>query len=448
MNRGKILVVDDEPASVKLIADWLSSQDYEVETASGGREAVEKSLESPPDVVIMDIRMPGVDGYEACRKIKGAPQTAGSRIIMITQFNDREAKLKALSSGASEFISKPVDRSELSIRVKNLLAIKASEDFLLHRTKSLEQEVRQKLMELEESFVKAKIRAGSPAAAEAVENSISCADEHLENREYEAALFELNKAASLSPDSLKIHMNRAKVYAAMNDMESAAGEYTRAVSLEPAGKKAYFNRGQCFMKMGNYRAAAEDFTKTLEIEPAHVNAHISRSIAFRNIGETGKAVRDCDSALCLAPRSAKAFNSRGNAHFEERRVEEALRDFTSAVEFDPKFAVAYFNRGNVYLALGNFEKAFDDYTRALGADPLYAAAYKKRGYVHIRNGDYGKALDDYTKAVEIDADDHDARYRRGMLYVELGDHRSALKDLSIAREAGGAAAEMDDELIE
>jgi putative two-component system response regulator len=152
MNNETILVVDDEDANLQLLSMWLIPLGYNIVFASNGKDAVQKCLEARPDLVILDIMMPIMDGYEACKIIKADPETANTPIIMVTALHDRESKLKGLEVGANEFLSKPIDQSELIIRVKNLLTIKVSEDFMLRHNQILADEVRRRTLELDDAF--------------------------------------------------------------------------------------------------------------------------------------------------------------------------------------------------------------------------------------------------------------------------------------------------------
>lgn len=144
----RILLVDDEEINLKLLTQWLVPLGYEVIYASNGEQAVRKAGESHPDLIILDILMPVMDGYAACRILKEDPKTASIPIVMVTAQYDREAKLKGLSVSANEFLSKPIDKSELTIRVRNLLRIKAYEDFMLNHNQILEEEVRARTQDL------------------------------------------------------------------------------------------------------------------------------------------------------------------------------------------------------------------------------------------------------------------------------------------------------------
>lgn len=144
----KILLVDDEESNLKLLTQWLVPLGYEVAYALNGEEAVRKVAESQPDLIILDIRMPVMDGYAACRILKEDPNTASIPIVMVTAQYDREAKLKGLSVLANEFLAKPIDKVELTIRVRNLLKIKAFESFMLRHNQILEEEVQARTQDL------------------------------------------------------------------------------------------------------------------------------------------------------------------------------------------------------------------------------------------------------------------------------------------------------------
>jgi putative two-component system response regulator len=146
--REKILIVDDEERNLKLLTQWLVPLGYDIELALTGKEAVRKTKDYRPDLVILDIMLPVMDGYVACSLIKADPKTKNIPVIMVTALNDRESKLKGLSVSANDFLSKPIDQTELTIRVKNLLKIKAFEDFMLRHNQILEREVRERTQDL------------------------------------------------------------------------------------------------------------------------------------------------------------------------------------------------------------------------------------------------------------------------------------------------------------
>ena len=145
----KILIVDDEDANLRLLISCLVPLGYDIGTAGNGKEAVQKAGDFRPDLIILDIMMPVMDGYEACRLIKADQETKNIPIIMVTALHDRESRLKGLAVSANDFLSKPIDPAELTIRVKNLLKIKSFEDFMLRHNEMLEEEVRERTQELQ-----------------------------------------------------------------------------------------------------------------------------------------------------------------------------------------------------------------------------------------------------------------------------------------------------------
>jgi putative two-component system response regulator len=152
MPREKILIADDEESNLRLLSQWLIGLDFDIELASNGREAVHKCKGFGPDLVILDIMMPVMDGYEACKLIRSDPKTNNVPIIIVTALNDRESKLRGLAAGANDFLAKPIDKAELIIRVENLLKIKAYEDFMLKHNQILEEEVQRRTQELNKAF--------------------------------------------------------------------------------------------------------------------------------------------------------------------------------------------------------------------------------------------------------------------------------------------------------
>jgi putative two-component system response regulator len=148
MPNEKILLVDDEEPNLKILINYLISEGYDIDTADNGEKAVRKCKDYRPDLIILDIMMPVMGGYEACSLIKADQETRNVPIIMVTALCDRGSKLKGLEAGANDFLSKPIDKAELIIRVRNLLKIKAFEDLTLRHNQILEQEVLERTRDL------------------------------------------------------------------------------------------------------------------------------------------------------------------------------------------------------------------------------------------------------------------------------------------------------------
>ncbi len=136
MNRSKILVVDDEQLNVELLENILS-KDYDIVTAFDGNEALLKVEKTFPDLILLDIMMPGMSGYEVCKKLKSDEKTLFIPIVMVTALKEKEDRIKALEAGADDFLSKPVDIYELSARVKSLLRVKQFHDALVKEQANL-----------------------------------------------------------------------------------------------------------------------------------------------------------------------------------------------------------------------------------------------------------------------------------------------------------------------
>lgn len=136
-----LLIVDDEPQVRKLLETLLQQQGYQTLSASSGEEALQLVAQQPPDLILLDIMMPGMDGYEVASQLKGDETTASIPIIMLSALSESSARVSGLETGAEEFISKPVERAELWLRVRNLLRLKARGDQLKTHNLVLEQQL-------------------------------------------------------------------------------------------------------------------------------------------------------------------------------------------------------------------------------------------------------------------------------------------------------------------
>ncbi|MEX1185738.1 MAG: response regulator [Gemmatimonadaceae bacterium] len=143
-----ILIVDDVPRNVELLKAMLAQDGFLFLTARSGAEALAVIAEQRPDLVLLDILMPDMDGHEVARIIKADAATSNIPLIMITALDDRKSRLASLDAGAEDFLTKPVDRAELRARVRNLLRIKALSDYSDKHSQELESEVRSRTREL------------------------------------------------------------------------------------------------------------------------------------------------------------------------------------------------------------------------------------------------------------------------------------------------------------
>jgi class 3 adenylate cyclase/CheY-like chemotaxis protein len=133
-----ILAVDDQPQNLRLLDAVLSPRGYRVVTASSGEAAVESLSQSIPDLVLLDIVMPGIDGYEVCRRIRENPETAFLPVVMITASGDQE-KISSIQAGADDFVSKPLNQGELLARVASLTKLKRYHDTINRQSAELKE---------------------------------------------------------------------------------------------------------------------------------------------------------------------------------------------------------------------------------------------------------------------------------------------------------------------
>ena len=139
-----LLIVDDELQVRKLLETLLQYEGYHTQSVASGEEALARVAQQPPDLILLDIMMPGMDGYEVAHQLKGNPATANIPIIMLSALSEPSARLSGLQTGAEEFISKPVERVELWLRVRNLLRLKTYGDQLKSHSLMLEQQLRER----------------------------------------------------------------------------------------------------------------------------------------------------------------------------------------------------------------------------------------------------------------------------------------------------------------
>ncbi|MDR2367702.1 MAG: response regulator [Deltaproteobacteria bacterium] len=150
----KVMVVDDELLNLKLIAAMLKPQGYEVILANDGKECLAKALADPPDLILLDIMMPGMNGFEVCARLKKEEALAQVPVVMVTALQDVNDRVKALDEGADDFLTKPVDRMELRARVRSLLKVKAYNDHMVNYRQELESEVKRRTLELAKAHEK------------------------------------------------------------------------------------------------------------------------------------------------------------------------------------------------------------------------------------------------------------------------------------------------------
>src|SRR6185369_14954157 len=152
----RILIADDNPANVDILRTRLSGHGYEIITANDGEAALEASRQNLPDLILLDVMMPKIDGFEVCRRLKSDPALPFMPIILVTAKADTKDVVAGLDAGADEYLTKPIDHMAMLARVRSVLRIKELHDkvtaqavTLADWNKSLEQRVQEQLSELE-----------------------------------------------------------------------------------------------------------------------------------------------------------------------------------------------------------------------------------------------------------------------------------------------------------
>jgi diguanylate cyclase (GGDEF)-like protein/PAS domain S-box-containing protein len=159
---SRILIVDDEERNRKLLQALLGADGYHTEHAASAEEALVAIAQSMPDLILLDVMMPGMNGYELAAILKADPITSNIPIVMLTAHVDRSARLLGLKAGAEEFLTKPFEAAELSLRVRNLLRLKVLGDFLKNHAAILEEQVQERTADLH------RFRAAMDATADAI----------------------------------------------------------------------------------------------------------------------------------------------------------------------------------------------------------------------------------------------------------------------------------------
>jgi two-component system cell cycle sensor histidine kinase/response regulator CckA len=148
---ARILIVDDEPHTRQVMEVMLTPEGFHCLTAASGEEALAIVALEAPDLILLDVLLPGIDGNQVTSTLKGDAATRNIPIIMITDLDDREARMLGLGAGAEDFLTKPVDRAELCVRVRNLLRLKAYGDYYDKYSRILEHEVGSRAADVVES---------------------------------------------------------------------------------------------------------------------------------------------------------------------------------------------------------------------------------------------------------------------------------------------------------
>jgi DNA-binding response OmpR family regulator/anti-anti-sigma regulatory factor len=183
-----ILIADDNPVNLELLSDTLGVEGYDIAVASDGEMAIERVRLEPPDLILLDAMMPGVDGFEACKRLKNDPATSDIPVIFMTALTDVSHKLRGLRLGAVDYLVKPFEQEEVVLRVKNHLALRSATRSLAEKNAALERQ-------MEERAAAEAARAALTSELERRTEELRGAKEHLERELAERKDSEAARAA-------------------------------------------------------------------------------------------------------------------------------------------------------------------------------------------------------------------------------------------------------------
>jgi diguanylate cyclase (GGDEF)-like protein len=140
-NHGTILIVDDTPTNLEILVDYLAEQGFDISVAMDGLSALEQISETRPDLILLDVRMPGIDGFETCRRLKAQEDTNHLPVIFMTALADIEDKVKGFQVGAVDYVTKPIQQEEVLARVTTHLTLRRLQVKLEENNARLQQEI-------------------------------------------------------------------------------------------------------------------------------------------------------------------------------------------------------------------------------------------------------------------------------------------------------------------
>jgi len=204
--QARVLIVDDQPANVLLLEKMLASNGYKhLRSTQDSREVLDLYKEFKPDLVLLDIRMPHLDGFQVIEQLKAHDPAAYVPVIVLTAQSDRETRLRALEAGAKDFVGKPFDRNEVLTRIRNLLEIRVLHREVMENNRILEAKVRERTEELWNTQLEIVRRLGT--AAEYRDNETGAHITRISN-----LVYMLGKAAGCDPTTCDLMMHASPMH--------------------------------------------------------------------------------------------------------------------------------------------------------------------------------------------------------------------------------------------
>ena len=203
-NTPVILVVDDQIQNIELLEAFLIPQGYEILRAQSGDEALCKLTDNSIDLILLDVMMPGMDGFEVTRRVRENPTSRQLPIMLVTALREKDDHLKGVEAGCDDFISKPVDKIELIARVRALLKVKAYHDLIDDYQKKLESDIAERTQELHQAL--ADTKAASLEIIQRLSTAAECKDEATGNHIYRMSHYAAAIARQMGLDEATVEL--------------------------------------------------------------------------------------------------------------------------------------------------------------------------------------------------------------------------------------------------
>jgi len=258
---GFVLVVDDEEQNRSVLRDPLEAQGYEMAEAENGMQALELIASRPPDVILLDLMMPRLDGFEVCRLLKANPKTAHIPILIVTALSDRKERLMGIQAGANDFLNKPIDMQDVILRVRNAIQVKQLYDLL-----RVEREKSERLL----------LNILPPPIAERMKNGeINIADSHLDATVMVADLVGFT--------ALSAHIKPEQIVELLNEIFSGFDVLTTKRGLEKIKTigDAYMVAGGISYPRTDHAEACAGLALNMQEEIERFNSQYNTSIQIR-----------------------------------------------------------------------------------------------------------------------------------------------------------------------
>ena len=192
-----VLIVDDNKANLSLLTDQLLAQGFQLMVAESGESALERVRFRRPDIILMDVRMPGIDGFETCRRLKANPTLAAVPVIFLSSLNDADDKIQGFQAGGVDYVAKPLDLTEVLLRLRTHLAMRHLQNALAQSNADLEQRVAARTAELEAEVTR---RIQSEAEKSLLLEAVRVQSEHLQTMGNQMVAQQSQRRADLSEE--------------------------------------------------------------------------------------------------------------------------------------------------------------------------------------------------------------------------------------------------------